>query len=197
MNYQWREEKRQKSWLWVGLLFFAFYFTEAVLFWGPQPRIVAPPYAQLGLWGLFAVALAWVLTRPKRDGDALNGLEKVQYAVLSIGITCAAVGSTFLILLRTRDLTLGHAMLLFGLGQAGLIIGALRFNLGWLLAAVCWIGGGAAVLYQPSLQDYSVGAAVALGFILVGAFRACLAVPVGCMSPNTKVLSGPPGIPGG
>jgi hypothetical protein len=174
MNYRWREDNGQKSWLWVGLLFFAFYFTEALLFWGPNPRVIAPPYTQLIFWGLFAVALTWVITRPKPDGGALNRLEKVQYAVLSISITCAAVGSTFLILLRTRDLTLCHAMLLFSLGQAGLVIGALTFNLGWLLAALCWIGGGATVLYQPSLQDYFVGAAIAVGFVLIGACRTCL-----------------------
>lgn len=57
MAYQWREDKRQKTCLWVGLLFCVFYFGEAFLFWGPEPRVAAPPATPLVFWGSFGVAL--------------------------------------------------------------------------------------------------------------------------------------------
>jgi hypothetical protein len=174
MGYHWREEKRQKTWLWVGLLFFVFYFTEALLFWGPEPRVAAPSFTPLVFWGLFGAALIWVVTRPTPDGGVPNRLERIQSWVLGMGITTAAVGSAFLIIRRTGDLALGHAVLLFVLGQAGLVIGAVSFNAGWLMAALCWIAGGMWVLCQPSIQDLVIGAAVAIGFMLIGFCRKCL-----------------------
>ena len=103
-----------------------------------------------------------------------NRLEKMQSGVLGVAITATAIGSAFLIIRRTSDLTLGHAVLLFILGQAGLVIAAMSFNTGWLLAALCWLCGGAWVLCQPSVQDYAIGAVVAIGFMLIGTCRKCL-----------------------
>ena len=76
-----------------------------------------------------------------------------------------------MIIRRTDDITLGHAVLLFVLALSGLLIGARSLNLGWTLAAIWWIGGGAWILHDPRYQDYTPGAAVALGFILIGLFN--------------------------
>jgi len=173
MAYHWREDRRQKTWLWVGLLFFVFYFTEAVLFWGPQPRVLAPPYIPLIFWGLFGMAVIGVTTRPFPSAGKPERLETIQAWLLGTTITAAAIGSAFLIIRRTGDITLGHVVLLFILAQAGLIIGALSVNLGWLAAGLCWLAGGVWVLCQPSLQDYALGATVAFGFVLIGLLRMC------------------------
>src|SRR5580700_3024113 len=125
MLYHWREDKQQRTWLWVGLLFFAFYFTEALLFWGPEPRVAAPAFTPLIFWGLFGAALIWVVTRPTLGGGKPSWLERIRSGALGVSITVAAVGSAFLIIRRTGDLTLGHAVLLFILAQAGLVIGAM------------------------------------------------------------------------
>jgi hypothetical protein len=174
MGYNWQENKRQKAWLWVGLLFFVFYFTEALLFWGPQPRLVPPPFAPLVFWGLFGAVLIWIITRPIPNVARATRSERLKSVVLGLTITAASVGSAFLIIWRTGDLTLGHAVLLFVLAQAGLIIGALSFNAGWFVAGLLWIGGAACVLCQPTVQDYAIGAAVAGGFVLIGSCRKCL-----------------------
>jgi hypothetical protein len=171
MVYHWREDKRQKTWVWVGLLFLVFYFTEAVLFWGPEPRVVAPPFTPLVYWGVFGVALIWVVTRRTPGGAATKPLERLQAGVLGVVVTAACVGSAYLIIRRTGDLTVGHAVLLFIMAEAGLIIGALSFNAGWFVAGLCWIAGGVYVLCRPPDQDYVIGAAVAIGFVLVGCFR--------------------------
>jgi hypothetical protein len=177
MGYHWREDRRQKAWLWVGLLFFVFYFTEALLFWGPEPRVIAPSFTPLVYWGLFGVALIWIVTRPNPDDAATKRLEQIQAWVLGIAITAACVGSAFLIIHRTGDVTAGHAVLLFVLAEAGLIIGALTVNAGWFGAGLCWIVGGVCVLMWPPVQDYVIGAVVALGFVFVGCFRKCIMSP--------------------
>ncbi|MGD0090161.1 MAG: hypothetical protein ABSE73_09595 [Planctomycetota bacterium] len=177
MGFHWREDKRQKTWLWVGLLFSVFYFTEAFLFWGPEHRVAAPPFTPLVFWGLFGVALVWVLTRPLPSVGPQSRFEKIQYWVLSVAITAATVGVPFLIICRTGDVTLGHVVLLFVLAQAALIISALAFNAGWLAAGLCWIAGGMWILCRPSGQDYVLGAALAIGFVLIGVLRKCLVPP--------------------
>jgi hypothetical protein len=174
MHYCWREDKRQKTWLWVGLLFLFFYFAEAVLFWGPEPRVAAPPFTPLVYWGLFGAILIWIVTHARANELSASGLERGQGVVLGIGITAAVVGLAFLIIRRTGDLTLGHAVLLFTLAQAGIIIGAMSFNVGWFLAGLCWIGSGFVVLWQPAVQDYTIGTGVALGFVVIGSFRQCV-----------------------
>jgi hypothetical protein len=174
MVFHWREDKRQKTWLWVGLLFLAFYFAEALLFWGPEPRVAAPPFTPFFYWGLFGALLIWIVTRSSPSESSPHRLERIQAVVLGIAITAGTVGLAFLIIRRTGDLALGHAALLLILAQAGLVIGAMSFNVGWFLAGWCWIGGGVGVLWQPAVQDYIVGAAVALGFVVIGCFRQCV-----------------------
>jgi hypothetical protein len=177
MCYTWREEKRQKVWLWVGVLFFGFYFTEALLFWGPEPRVVAPPFTPLVFWGLFGAAIIAVVTRGSPADAPSSRPERIQATVLGLAITAACVGSAFLIMRRTGDVTLGHAVLLFALAQAGVTIGATSYNVGWLAAGLAWCGGGIGVLFLPAVQDYIVGAATALGFMLIGTLRKCLVGP--------------------
>lgn len=179
MPYLWRENKGQETWRRVGLLFFAFYVTEALLFWGPEPRVAGPAFTPLVFWGLFGIALIGVVTRPDPEAGKSRWLESVQSAVLGTSITSAAVGSAFLIIRRTGDLALGHAVLLFILALAALILGATSLNIGWLAAGLCWSAGGAWVLCQPSVQDYVLGVAVALGFVLVGTLRKSLVLPGG------------------
>jgi hypothetical protein len=176
MRYHWREDRGQKTWLWVGLLFFVFYFVEALLFWGPEPRVVAPSFTPLVYWGLFGATLVWVVTRPISE-SARRWLERIQAWVLGVAITVVSVGSAFLIIRRTGDLTLGHAVLLFILALSGLVIGAMAFNAGWFVAGLCWITGGICVLWQPPFQDYILGAAVAIGFMLIGCFRRSMVLP--------------------
>jgi len=166
-----QEDKRQKAWLWVGLLFFGFYFAEAVLFWGPRPRLIAPPFTPLVFWGLFGVSVIWVVTRPIAGLGRPRWEETLQSWVLGLSITAAAVGSAFLVIRRTGDITLGHVILLFALAEAGLVIGALLLNPGWFAAGLIWISAGVWVFCQPRLQDYVLGAAVAIGFVVIGVFR--------------------------
>lgn len=174
MQWHWREDKRQKTWLWVGVLFLVFYFAEAFLFWGPKPRIMPPPYTPLAFWGLFGVGLIWIISRPIPSAEPPTRLVKIQSWMLGTIITGTAICLAFLVICRTGDLTLGHVVLLGVLAQAGLIIAALTFNIGWLAGGLVWLGGSIGILCHPHRQDYIVGAAVALGFILIGSFRKCL-----------------------
>lgn len=176
MSDPWHDDPRQRVWLWIGLLFFAFYFTEAILFWGPEPRVLAPAYTPLVFWGLFGAALITLITRPNAAGQRPKKHETAQSWILGTTITASAVGSAFLIIRRTGDITLGHIILLFVLAQAALIFGAMTFNAGWLSAGLCWCGAGIWILIRPAGQDYVLGAAVALGFLLIGTFRKHLVV---------------------
>jgi hypothetical protein len=57
------------------------------------------------------------------------------------------------------------------MAQAGLVIGAMSFNVGWMVAGLCWALGGVWILVSPAGQDYVLGAAVGIGFMLVGILR--------------------------
>jgi hypothetical protein len=168
--YHWRDDPSQKVWLWVGLLFLVFYFAEAVLFWGPEPRVVAPPFTPLVYWGLFGAALIWLVTRPVANAPT-DRIEQVQSCLVGVVVTGAVVGTAFLVIARTQDVTAGHAVLMFSLAEAGLLIGLLSLKPGWIVAGLIWIAAGAWLLCQPKIQDYVLGAAVAVGFILVGIVR--------------------------
>ena len=177
MKLSWCENRRDKRWLWIGVLFLAFYFGEALLFWGPDPRVSAPPYTPLAYWGLFGAVVIWVLTRKGPHGEKPGPFEGVQSVLIGIAIPAAAVGSAFLVIGRTGDVTLGHAVVLIALGQAAVIVGALERSPGWLAAGVCWAASAGGVLGWPALQDMILGAAVAAGFILIGSVRQRLAQP--------------------
>lgn len=175
MKTLWREDKSQKAWLWIGLLFLAFYFLEALLFWGPTPRITAPPYTPLVFWGLFGSGVIVIVSRFS-TGSTTSRIETIQAWVLGTVITLGAVGSAFLVIARTRDVTLGHAILLIVLGVSGVVVGSLSYSIGWVVAGIVWLIGVVSVLLWPSYQDYTLGAVVALGFILIGALRMRLIV---------------------
>lgn len=173
MVWQWREDPRQRTWRTVGLLFLAFYFLEALLFWGPNPLLVPPRFTPLVFWGLFGVALIVVVTRPVRGTAPLDRLEQRQSWLLGGAITLSVVGCTCLVIMRTHDITLGHAVLLFTLAQAAFVIGALQFNAGWLAAGLLWVAGGALIIWRPAGQDYLLGAVIAAGFLAIGTWRRC------------------------
>jgi hypothetical protein len=170
----WREDKSQLIWLWIGVLFLTFYTGEACLFWGPNPRVAAPPLVHLLYWGAFGALLAGLIGWSARQEGPKKWLSVVQSTVLGVVITAAVVGVPALIMLRTRDITLGHAVLLFTLALAAVVVGSLRFNAGWLLAGCVWASAGCTILRLPRIQDYLLGAVVAIGFIVVGALRKTL-----------------------
>ncbi len=170
----WREDKSQLIWFWIGVLFLMFYTGEAYLFWGPNPRVAGPPLVHLLYWGAFGALLAGLIGWSARQEGPKKWLNVVQSIVLGVVITAAVVGVPALIMVRTHDITLGHAVLLFTLALAAVVIGSLRFNPGWLLAGCLWASAGGAILYLPRIQDYLLGAAVAMGFIIVGTLRKSL-----------------------
>lgn len=172
MAIQWRDDERQKAWLWIGLVFAAFYFGEAVLFWGPRPLVVAPPFTPFVYWGLFGATVVWLVSRAAPPGaSGERRLGQVQAAILGFGITSAVIGIPFLIMARTHDVTLGHAVLLLVMFEAGVVLGGQLLNPGWLLAALLWAGGAGAVLLRPAWQDHVLGLVVAGGFVVVGLLR--------------------------
>jgi small-conductance mechanosensitive channel len=170
----WQEVKGQRIWLWIGVLFLTFYTGEACLFWGPNPRIAAPVLAHLLYWAAFGALLSGLIGWSARQERPKKWWNVVQSMVLGVAITAAVVGVPALIMIRTNDVTLGHAVLLFTLSLAAVVIGSLSFNPGWFLAGCLWASAGFAVLYFPRIQDYLLGAAVAIGFIIVGALRKSL-----------------------
>jgi hypothetical protein len=58
--------------------------------------------------------------------------------------------------------------------EAGVVIARLTGSLGWLAAGLLWGATGLFILNHPRGQDYTLGLAVAAGFILVGLLRKCL-----------------------
>jgi hypothetical protein len=171
----WIEDRAQKVWLWVGVVFAAFYFGEAFLFWGPVPRVKAPPFLPLAYWGAFGAVIIGLLSRQtKKQTPAKPGPEvpaSLQSAILGMGITASVVGITFLVIAATHNVTLGHAVLLGTMFEAGIVIGGMSGNIGWLLAGLVWAACGVLVYRYPSVQDYTLGVAVFLGFATVGVVR--------------------------
>lgn len=171
------EDVEQKVWLWIAGVFCLFYFGEAVLFWSPEP-LVRIPQLRLVHWGVFAAVLAWVLRLGRRryrrpetaagDGGVPRAL---QSWALSLGITAAAVGLTYLVIAWTGNHALGHAVLAGTLFQAAIIIGGMSGSLGWLACGLTWAATAVAILAFPAWQDITLGAGVTAGFLLVGAIR--------------------------
>jgi small-conductance mechanosensitive channel len=128
----------------------------------------------LSYWGAFGAILAGFIGWSARQEGPKKWLSVAQSTVLGVAITVAVVGVPALIMIRTHDVTLGHAVLLFTLALAAVVIGSLAFNPGWLLAGCLWASAGCAILYVPRIQDYLLGAVVAIGFIIVGALRSSL-----------------------
>jgi hypothetical protein len=170
----WREEKGQRVWLWIGVVFLVFYTGEAWLFWGPHPRVTGPLFLHLLYWAAFGAILTGLIARSPRNADPKGWLGVIQSAILGVTITSAVVGIPALIMVRTQDFTLGHAVLLFTISLAAVVIGSLSFNPGWLLAGCVWASAGWVILALPPVQDYVLGAAMAIGFIIVGALRKSL-----------------------
>jgi hypothetical protein len=162
-------------WLWIALAFAGFYFGEAFLFWGPKPRVQAPPITPLLYWGAFGVLIVWLLAR-RATNDAANDATPtvpsgLQATVLGLGITVSVIGLTLLVMRVAGSVTLGHAVLLGTLAEAALVLGGMSVNLGWLVASLLWACGVCLVLRYPPLQDVTVGVAVCLGFTAVGTLR--------------------------
>ena len=134
----WREDRNQRIWLWIGVLFLAFYIGDACLFWGPNPQSPGPPLVHLSYWAAFGALLIGLVGWSARQGGPKKWLVVVQSIVLGVAITAAVVGVPALIIARTHDVTLGHAVLLFTLSLAAGVIGSLSYNLGWLLAGCAW-----------------------------------------------------------
>ncbi|MGA2067500.1 MAG: hypothetical protein ABSG86_21195 [Thermoguttaceae bacterium] len=167
----WRDEKSQQVWLWIGLVFLVFYTAEAGLFWGPEPRVIVPPFVYLLYWGTFGAILIVLIARSAGKADPKKWLNMIRSTILGVGITSAVVGIPFLIIARTHDITLGHAVMLFTIALAAVVIGAWSFNAGWLLAGCLWVSGGCMILALPRIQDYMLGAVLAIGFMVVGVLR--------------------------
>jgi len=170
----WREDRSQKGWLWIGLVFLVFYMGEACLFWGPQPRVTGPPFIHVAYWAVFGAILIGLISRSTTRSDPTSWWDTIQSIILGTAITAAVIGIPALIIGRTHDITLGHAVLLFTISLAAIVIGAMSFNLGWLLAGCVWAVAGCFILYLPLIQDYLLGAVVAIGFCIVGVLRKSL-----------------------
>jgi hypothetical protein len=170
----WREDTSQKVWLWIGLVFFVFYTGEACLFWGPNPRVTGPPFIHLAYWGVFGAILIGLISGSTKRNNPKSRWDVIQSIILGTAITAAVIGIPALIIGRTQDITLGHAVLLFTISLAAIVIGAMSFNLGWFLAGCVWALAGCVVLYLPQIQDYLLGAVVAIGFCVVGVLRKSL-----------------------
>jgi hypothetical protein len=151
-----------------------FYIGEASLFWGPEPRVRVPPFVHLLYWGAFGAILVGLIARSAGKVNSKTWLDVIQSTILGVGITSAVVGIPFLIIVRTQEITLGHSVMLFTISLAAVVIGALSFNVGWLLAGCLWASAGYMVLALPRIQDYVLGAVLAIGFIIVGALRKSL-----------------------
>lgn len=165
------------AWLWIAVLFGAFYFTEAFLFWGPQPRIVAPPFTPLVYWGAFGAGVIWLVRRQGKSASRRTPDQPpplLQSLVLGIGITTSVVAMAFLVIRATGNITLGHAILLGTLFEAGVVIAGMSGSVGWIAASLIWAAGSVGVLCWPNVQDYTLGLAVAVGFAVVGLLRKCI-----------------------
>src|SRR5512133_1543529 len=121
MRFRWVDDRRQSVWRWIAILFALFYFTEAALFWGPNPRIAAPHYMPLLYWASFGLGIVWLVRRqgpPAPDSSAVQVPPGMQAAVLGLGITLCVIGATFLVVRVTGNVTLAHAVLLLAMCQA-------------------------------------------------------------------------------
>ena len=177
MSKKFVEEPEQRVWLWIGLVFAFFYFGEAFLFWGPNPRVYAPPVTPLIYWGMFGAAIVWLLSRQKKTSPpkaATRPPKAWESTVLGVGITASVVGLPFTVIAVTGNVSLGHVILLGAMFEAGIIIGGMSGSLGWMVASLVWLGSGLFILWHPHGQDYTLGFAVALGFIIIGLLRKCL-----------------------
>ena len=170
----WRDDKGQKIWLWIGVLFLVFYIGESFLFWGPNPRVAGQPFLHLLYWAAFGAVLCGLLGWSGRKSEPKKWLDVIQSTVLGMTITSAVVGIPALIIFRTHDITLAHAVLLLTLSLVAVVIGSLTFNPGWFLAGCLWALAGCVILCWPPIQDHLLGAVVAVGFIVVGALRKSL-----------------------
>ncbi|MCG3181266.1 MAG: hypothetical protein BIFFINMI_03645 [Phycisphaerae bacterium] len=174
-SIRWIEDRRQKAWLWIALFFASFYFGEAILFWGTNPRIAAPSFTPLIYWGSFGVAVVWLVRRYDRlasTPSADSVPPGMQATVLGLGITLSVIGMTVLVIRLTGNITLGHTILLLALCEAGLVIAGMSGSVGWLAAGLIWGCGAPAVFWFPGVQDVTLGLAVAIGFALIGLLRA-------------------------
>ncbi|MCY3018462.1 MAG: hypothetical protein NTW87_05455 [Planctomycetota bacterium] len=79
----------------------------------------------------------------------------------------------YIVIGLTHNVTLGHVILLGAMFEAGVVIGGLTGSLGWIAASLVWAASGMFILYHPQGQDYTLGFALAVGFILVGLLRRC------------------------
>ena len=180
MKLTWVEGPEQRVWVWIATVFAVFYVGEAILFWGPNPRVEAPSFTPLVYWGAFgACVIALVARQPKPtlDERALRVPSGLQTTVLGIGITASVVGMAFVVMAlagKVHNVTLGHAILLAAMFEAGAVIGGMSGNLGWLAAGIVWAVAAGLVLGFPRVQDYTLGAALAIGFALVGLVRWCV-----------------------
>lgn len=166
------EEPGQKVWAWIAVAFAAFYFGEAFLFWGPEPRVHAPAFTPLIYWGAFGACVIWLLRRRGRSQISGEPTPEIphglQTAILGTGITASVVGIAFLVIHVTGNVTLGHAVMLGAMFEAAIIIAGMSGNLGWLAASLVCAASAALVLIYPAVQDYTLGAAMAISFALVG-----------------------------
>jgi hypothetical protein len=170
----WIEDAGQKVWFWIGLVFAGFYLGEAVLFWGPDPRIHAPQGTPLAYWGAFGAAIIGIILRYSKKSSSGPGAkvpQVLQTVVLGAGITSAVIGLPFYVMARTQDVTLGHVVLVSVLSEAAIIIGGTSGSLGWLGAGLLWAVSGYFIHRIPAAQDLILGFAIALGFIFVGLVR--------------------------
>ena len=170
MRIKWVKEPGQRAWAWVAIVFAAFYFGEAYLFWGPEPRLHAPNFAPLVYWGTFGTCVIWLLSRSRRNpGNRSPGPPRLaQTVTLGVGITASVVCIAFLVIRVSGNVTLGHAVMLGTLFEAAVIIGGMSGNVGWTAASLVWAASAALVLVFPSVQDYTIGAATVIAFALVG-----------------------------
>ena len=174
-RFVWIEEREQKVWAWIAAVFALFYFGEAFLFWGPEPRVHAPAFTPLVYWGVFAASIVWLLLRQAKKEPSrkpTSGVPRgLQSTILGAGITASVIGIAFLVMAITHNVTLGHAVLLGTLFEAAVVIGGMSGNLGWLAAGLVWATSAILVLRYPSVQDYTLGVAVFVGFALIGLIR--------------------------
>ncbi|HUU43752.1 MAG TPA: hypothetical protein VMX57_08230 [Planctomycetota bacterium] len=180
----WVEERGQRVWLWIAVVFGVFYLGESLLFLGPEPRVPVPVWVFPIYWGAFGAAVIGLVLRGVKGhaGRATSGFpRRVRFAILGVGITTSVVGMSYLVMGVARDVTLGHVVLLGTMFEAGIIIGGISGNLGWLSAGVVWGTGGILVLCCPSIQDFTIGVVVFVGFALLGLIRrrVCEPVPTG------------------
>jgi len=184
----WTTAEGQRAWLGIGGAFLVFYLGEAVLFWRGGPGagnfigelpFGVPLVYPLGFWALFG-AVVWALVRrSKRRKNADRKAQRWQTALLAAGITLGVVGTTYLVMRQSQDLTLGHTVLFSSMFLAAVVIGAMELNLGWLAAAAFWLATAVFIFGMPAGldlvpgihdEDIWVGIGAAGGFVLVGLF---------------------------